>query len=435
MTARYFSQISVLWLPVTMFWSAVMAQVLEERVEHFTGEHKGLYIAVIGAVGAIAATVVVLVVGPISDNCAHRRGRRAPFVRWGILLNTIPILLFAFSQSFFQLLVGFVLIQLVINTATGPYQALIPDLVSPEHQGRAAGWMGFWTLIGQIAGLVLSGALLVRGVVNGLTRQNLSRSDEASWGVVIICLICAVALLVCLFINLRVVKETPLPKNEALPLALAVRDAFNLQLHRYPDFARLVYSRFVFNMGIYTAIEFLRYYVQESWPANDPALETMWLALAATAGGVAGTFVAGDWADRMSKRRVIYLSCLFTSIAAVLFCLTHSIWVARATGLIFGVGYGAFCTVDWAFATNLMPPGKEGKYMAIFHIALALPQAVILFLGGPLGHLIGFRAVFGTIPVYLIIGMLLISKVRERHEIEAALARESATGPMPNEQR
>lgn len=416
--ARQLSLISILWLPVTLFWSAVMAQVLAERVEHFTGEQKGLYMAIIGAFGAIAATVVQLVVGPLSDNCTHPRGRRYPFVLWGILLNTIPLLTFALSRSFVMLMVSFVFIQLFINLATGPFQAIIPDLVPPEHQGKAAGWMGFWTLIGQIAGLIMSGLLLAKGSVNWLTGQKLPPDQEASVGVLIICLVCAVGLLVCLFINLRAAKEKPLPPGAALPVLAALREAWDLQLHRYPDFAKLLYSRFIINMGIYTGIEFLRYYVQEALPeGGDVALETMFIALAATLGGVVGTFKAGSLADRMSKRTIIYVSCGFAAVAAVLFCVTSSVWAARGIGFIFGAGYGAFCAVDWAFATNLMPPGKEAKYMAVFHIAFTVPQAIVLTCGGVLGHHFGYRTVFWTIPFYLAIGTAMISRVRERHEI------------------
>ncbi len=417
-SARQFSLISILWLPVTLFWSAVMSQVLAERVEHFTGEQKGLYMAVIGAAGAVAATVVQLVAGPLSDNCSHPRGRRYPFVLWGILLNTIPLLTFALSRSFVALMVSFVFIQLFVNLATGPFQAIIPDLVPPEHQGKAAGWMGFWTLIGQIAGLILSGLLLAKGVVNWLTGQKLPPDQEASAGVLLICLICGVGLLVCLFINLRAVKEKPLPHSAALPMSAALREAWDLQLRRYPDFAKLLYSRFIINMGIYTGIEFLRYYVQDALPQRgDVAIETMFIALAATLGGVLGTFKAGSLADRTSKRTLIYVSCGFAALAAMLFCITSSVWAARGIGFIFGIGYGAFCTVDWAFATNLMPPGKEAKYMAIFHIAFTVPQVLILVLGGVIGHHFGYRTVFWTIPFYLALGTAMISKVRERHEI------------------
>jgi Na+/melibiose symporter-like transporter len=214
---------------------------------------------------------VQLVVGPLSDNCAHPRGRRYPFVFWGILLNIIPILMFAFSRSFVQLMVAFILIQLILNTASGPFQALIPDLVPRGQQGKAASWMGFWTLLGQIAGLILSGLLLAKGMVNFLTRQNLTHPQEASLGVLLICAVCAVAMLMCLFINFRAVRETPLSREQVLPLRAAIRDSLDLQLHLYPDFARLLYSRFVINMGIYSGVEFLRYYVQEALQPKDVA--------------------------------------------------------------------------------------------------------------------------------------------------------------------
>jgi MFS family permease len=142
---------------------------------------------------------------------------------------------------------------------------------------------------------------------------------------------------------------------------------------------------------------------------------------------VAGTFIAGHFADRASKRAVIYVSCGFAAFAAICFCLTSSNWAARAIGLIFGIGYGAFCAVDWAFATNLMPRGKEGKYMAIFHVAFTVPQVLVLIMGGVMGHYLGYRAVFWTIPFYLAAGMAMISKVREYHEIEAAEVAENRT--------
>ncbi|MDQ3815538.1 MAG: MFS transporter, partial [Armatimonadota bacterium] len=278
-----------------------------------------------------------------------------------------------------------------------------------------------------------SGLLLAKGFVNLLSGQNLPRPQEASLGVFMICTVCAVTLLICLCINFRAVRETPLTCRTTLPMRDALRQSLDLQLQSYPDFTRLLYSRFVINMGIYSGIEFLRYYVQDALRPRDVSLETMWIALAATVGGVGGTFVAGHFADRVSKRQVIYVSCGFAALAAILFCLTSSIPAARCIGLIFGIGYGAFCAVDWAFATNLMPPGKEAKYMAIFHIAFTVPQVLVLMIGGVIGHNFGYRAVFWMIPLYLALGTAMISRVRERHEIEAALAGEKHENVPPRD--
>lgn len=398
-----------------------MSQVLANRVEYFTGDSKGIYLAIIGAAGAFMSTLIQLVIGPLSDNSTHPRGRRFVFIFWGVLLNTIPIFLFALSQSFWQLMIAFVLIQLLLNAATGPFQAIIPDRVPREHQGKASGWMGVWQLIGQILGLILPGVFLTASIVNFITGRNLSPDAATNFGVFIICSICAAALLVCLFVNTPLLIQPPLQSERKPSFRDAWRDAFDLDLKHYPDFKWLLISRAVINMGIYAAINFLYYYVQDELkPALPVSIAVMVIALAVTAGGVVSTLAAGKMADRISKRQVIYWSCGFAAVAAFGFCLAHNFLLACFIGLIFGTGYGAFCAVDWAFAANLMPEGREGKYMAIFHIAFTAPQVVGLLLGGLIGQFFGYRAVFFTVPFYLLIGALLIAKVRERHEIEAA---------------
>jgi MFS family permease len=461
MTARYFALLSLLWLPMTLFWSGVMPQILPERVEHFVRREavvrmhrpdmpeaarnaavevrvsrtKGHYLALIGGLGALGSTLVQLLIGPLSDRTTHRKGRRYPYIFWGLLLNTLPLLAFGLSQSFTQLVIAFVFVQLLMNVAMGPFQALIPDLVPPEYQGRAAGFLGFWQLTGQVAGLVLAGMLLDGHVVNRFfpTVPPRPPAEATSFGVLVFCSLCAVLLLLLLAVYHYAVKERPLSTATKMPVRAALRESFHLGLQPYPDFARLLYSRFLINLGIYTAIEFLRYYVQDCLPmeGRSISLETMWVTLAATFGGVLGTFKAGALADTISKRRIIYFTCAVVAASAVLFCLNHSIWGARVIGFIFGVAYGAFCAVDWAFATNLMPEGREAKYMAIFHIAFTVPQVLVLVFGGLLADTVAmryggntaYRVVFWTIPFYLAAGAALISRVRERQEIEKGWAR------------
>ena len=398
-----------------------MSQVLAQRVEHFAGDDKGRYIALIGACGAIISTIVQLVVGPISDNFSHPRGRRYPFVVGGVLLAVLPIFTFAFSQSFAQLLLSFIFIQLFLNIAIGPFQAIIPDRVPASHHGKAASWMGLWQLVGQVFGLILPGLFLTPSIVNFLTRQNLPDAQAISLGVILSLSFCVAVMLICLFLNAPLLKQPPLPAKGVLSLKSALRDAFDISLKDHPDFAWLLASRFVINIGIASVVEFLLYYVKDVFHPPDPSIQTMWIALSATAGGVIGTLVAGRMADRISKRRVVYWSCGFAALAGVGFCITDSIITARVIGFIFGIGYGAFCAVDWAFAANLIPKNREGKFMAIFHIAFTVPQA-LSFVFGIIGQNYGYRMIYATVPFFLIAGSLLISKVRERHEIEAAQA-------------
>ncbi|MEO6908762.1 MAG: MFS transporter, partial [Abditibacteriaceae bacterium] len=377
-----FSRISILWLGSSLFWSALMSQVLAQRVEFFAGDHKGFAMAAIGGVGALASTFIQLVVGPWSDATHHPRGRRYPFLFWGVILNTFAILLFVEAAYFWQLLIAFVLIQLFLNAATGPLQALVPDFIPQQQQGIAASWMGFWSLIGQTLGLVLAGLLLSNGIINHLFHLHLAATAEVNLAIFVIGGVCAFALLLTLLLNLMAIPSEAETKStfvrslsekvnnastslsERIPASSQNqwwKEIWKWPLREYPNFERLFYSRFVINMGVYAAILFLRYYVQEVLHPADVSLQTMWLALAATAGGVIGVFVAGKWADRFSKRRIVYGACAFSSLAAIAFCLTSSPTFAAVIAVIFGLGFGGFMAVDWAFATTLVPPKQEAR--------------------------------------------------------------------------
>jgi len=413
-----FSRISILWLGSSLFWSALMSQVLAQRVEFFAGGHKGFAMAAIGGVGALASTFIQLVVGPWSDATKHPRGRRFPFLLWGVILNTFAILLFVAAGRFWQLLIAFICIQLFLNAATGPLQALIPDFIPPQQQGIAASWMGFWSLIGQTLGLVLAGLLMANGIVNHLFRLHLAATAETNLAIFLIGGICALALLLTLILNLMAIPQDAKSTFTHPAPGYWRKEIWQWPLREFPNFERLFYSRFVINMGVYAAILFLRYYVQEVLHPADVALQTMWLALAATAGGVIGVFVAGKWADRFSKRRIVYGACAFSSLAAIAFCLTNSSSGATVIAVIFGLGFGGFTAVDWAFATTLVPRDQEARFMAIFHIAFTVPQVLMLVLGGIVGQLFGYRAVFWTVPVFLAVGSWMISGVKEWQETD-----------------
>jgi hypothetical protein len=44
-------------------------------------------------------------------------------------------------------------------------------------------------------------------------------------------------------------------------------------------------------------------------------------------------------------------------------------------GTLFGVGFGAFATMDWAMATDVLPhPHEFAKDMGIWSLAIVLPQ-------------------------------------------------------------
>ena len=403
---------SLFWLPVSLFWGAMLGQVLPTRVLAFAGEaHSGRYLAVISMCGAVVGLLTQLFVGPLSDRCASRWGRRKPFLFWGTLLAVGALLAFAQAGSFVGLTLAFMSIQLFLNVANGPYQALLPDLVPPARQGVAAGWVGMMSLLGDAGGPIVAGILLTNAHTDAAQVRAVTTLVE---GV-------SAALLLFMGLTVWLVPDTPAAPNRETLLE-TMRGTFDLSVRENPDYYRLLLSRAVYNLGFYTALGFLAYYVRFSLGLGEnyhPSLTL--LQEVAIGGAIVGTVPAGALSDRLGRKKLIYVSSAFSVCAGLAFALAPSIGFATKMALLFGLGFGIFRAVDWAFATSLLPEGGGGKFLGIWSLSSLLPQvAAPLFgpladwLNHALGRGAGYRgAMFATL-LYTIVGTLLVAGVRER---------------------
>jgi MFS family permease len=404
--------LALLYFPVTFFWTAALSQLLPARVELLAGDYKGFALALIGSGGALAATLCMFVVGPLSDNTSHPGGRRYPWVVVGILLGASGAFSFAFAPNLFWLLLAFVAARLGLAAVVAGYEAILPDRLLPDQHAKAAGFGECFDLVGQLAGLVATG-LLVRGTLNYLLNRNLSPTTESALAEIIICSLSSVLLIGVLILNLRWIRE---PQRESQrPWREVWSGIFRFSPRTAPDFFWLYVSRCFLNIGTYTAIEFVRYFLQEnfSMQGTDIAHEVMIVGLFLTAGGVMGALIAGSLGDQLSKRSLLIGFGCLCAVSAIGFSLASSLENARIASFIFGIGFSAINTVDWAWATNLVPAGREARYLGAFQTCFTLPQIYVLGVGGIVGQIFGYRALFCTIPAYLFVGMLLLFKVRE----------------------
>ena len=140
-----------------------------------------------------------------------------------------------------------------------------------------------------------------------------------------------------------------------------------------------------------------------------------------TVAGLIGTLIAGYFADRMPKKRIVYISCTILALAAASIAFIHTMTAVLILAFIFGVGWGAFSAVDWALAVNLLPKGGTARYMAVWHMCLTVPQ-IIAPAFGPIGdhlnaaygHGFGWRAAMMSTVLYLVIGTVLLNRIKER---------------------
>jgi MFS family permease len=406
-SALLYFNLSVYWFALSFVWAGMITIVIQTLVLKMAGPQKDLYLGWTLAIGALISTVVVIVTGGLSDRSRWSMGRRRPYLILGTILSVPPLLWMATVGTIPMLILDFCLIQLWVNVATSPYQAMIPDMVPKNRQGTASAYMGMGSLLGQLGGLILCGKLI--------------ETPHGLWTIMITISVLLVATMIysAIVLRERSAKDNPAPH---LGLIGSLIEPFRVNLREHPDFFRLIASRFVINMGFYTALDFLLYYVADTLKAPHPVPTVTLIFIIATGSGLLGNFPAGILSDRMSKKRVVYASTIITGVAALIFSLTSSIPIALAAAFVFGIGWGAFLAVDWAFATNLLPERDEAKYMGIWNVSFTVPQVLAPFIGGTLAYFFnrslgagfGYRVVLILVILYLGIGTAMIRPIKER---------------------
>ncbi|HEX8551307.1 MAG TPA: MFS transporter [Abditibacteriaceae bacterium] len=429
-TTRDYLAVSVYWLAVAFFWGALLFVVMQARVQslveaEFPNGTKAFLESriaqqlswLIGA-GALVAAVTQIVAGALSDASSSRRGKRKPFLIFGTLAASVGIAAFPFAQSYWQIFALFVWIQLFLNIATGPFHAIMPDTIPATHHGAASAWIGLWRLLGSTGGMV-AGALLMR----------------FSWGLSVLTVAFLVLLNGFMLLTVLLARETNTQQDTSRRAALAAiapRALWEILRTEQP-FAWLLLSRFFIMCGIYTMMPFLQYYLINVFGlSRDEAFKQQaLLALIVNFTGALGTVPAGRAGDRMPKKNVVAVACAICVAGGLGFALSGKVGIAAISAGVFGLGYGAFQAIDWAFACNVLPKGKAGQSAGIWSLADTVPQFIAPVLGGlfasraiaSLGAANGYRAVMLLTVVWFLCGVALVFKVKEKQlESEASSA-------------
>ena len=109
-------------------------------------------------------------------------------------------------------------------------------------------------------------------------------------------------------------------------------------------------------------------------------------------------------------------------LAALPFFIAPALVPMWALGIVFGLGYGAYSSVDWALAIDALPALETaGKDMGLWSIASNLPAIGAPLLGGLVISLaashaaltLGYQLIFGLADLFFILGAVCVLFIRE----------------------
>lgn len=423
--------LNVFWIANNFHWQALLSVVIPSMVARFLDPaQKSINLTIVVTLGTLVAIVVNPLVGALSDYATFRMGRRRPFMIVGTVLNIIVLLLFAFAPSWFSagmLLFTFALLFLLLqfsnNVANSPWSAIIADKVPQNQRGLSSGFNGLFTLLGTIVGSVVAGIILGGNLPLPLYRN----------AVIQVFLVIAVVQILFVAYTVITVKELPLLPGQHMKLSIsAFAKRFFFKPSQYPDISWVLLARFLVMMGIWSVYYFLLYYFDDVLGGkgvktiilntpfsgeqfNGVLFQPVLLLLALP------TSIFAGWAsDHWGRKGLVYLSGIMMTVVCLVFILFQNQYAALVAGAFFGIGYGAYTSVDWALTTDVLPPTDEaGKFMGIWSAVGILPQVVGITVGGVLLQLLqripnhfGYTSLFGLTVIYLILGTIVIRQVQ-----------------------
>ena len=114
-------------------------------------------------------------------------------------------------------------------------------------------------------------------------------------------------------------------------------------------------------------------------------------------------FPAGIFADKIGKKRILSIGVLIAAIGLSIGAFTTEIMLIYIAMGLTGLGFGVIVVLNFALTADLLPKGKEGKFMGLGNIFYAAPQMTNLL----------HSSVFSS--VYLIIIIKLFFMLHQYH--------------------
>lgn len=376
-------------------WYGPLQILLAKQAEMFNADHKELVLGLVAGIGAGVSMIANPLWGALSDRTTSSWGKRIPWVVGGSVAGAIGLVLLGSASGVVTMVLGWCLIQLVLNAPMAALSAAIPDQV-PEHQrGAAAGYFGVSQTFGVMAGTGL--ALVGGSIMTGY-------------------LACAVFVLLAPIPFLLLRRDVVLDPADRPPLEWGpFLRGFWISPRKHPDFGWAWLTRFLMNLSNALVMLYLLFYLTDEVRIDEPEGGVFILTVVNALVMLVSVMVSGVWSDRIGKRRIFVVwAGLVMGVATLLLAVWPTWPMAVTAAVVLGIGFGVFTSVDFALLTQVLPESADrGKDLGVLNVANALPQVLAPALAAPIVALAGgYPMLYGVAGALAIAGGVLVWKIR-----------------------
>ncbi|MGZ3582516.1 MAG: MFS transporter [Ktedonobacterales bacterium] len=426
--------LSLPWFALNFQFAALLPVVIPAQILLFVAPgaagnaRQALFLGAMAMLGAVTALVLQPTIGALSDRTRTRHGRRRPYILAGAIGLLIGLSLLAVTHVIALFIAGLFVV-VVANTVSGTAcQGLVPDCVPAHQRGAASGFMGLMTLLGTVGSLAVASVLLGRSSNGGLATAGIAQGAEWYY------IIAVGVLVVFVTIPLLAINENSLAKRsgqciaereESIGLGSLRARMVDMWVRpwRHANFRWVFLTRAFVMLGLALFMTYIEYYFARVAHVASFVQATAIIAILSLVGAVASTLLLGVISDRIGRRApIVAVASGLMAAAALVFVIAPGQVPLWPLGMLFGLGYGAYTSVDVALAIDALPSQHTaGKDLGLWSMASTLPGVIAPVLGsaaivvaGGLGQTaLGYRVVFALATVFLMLGAGFVLKVRE----------------------
>ncbi len=411
----YIFVLNAYWIGLSFMWNSLHVTILPAVLLKYVPEtQKNTWLGLLTFFGLILAMLIQPLSGAISDRWQSKLGRRRPFMWLGTGGDLVFLAIMGFIGGLPALFIGYIGLQTSSNIAHGPAQGLLPDEVPASQLGMAS---GIKTTL-DMAGIILS-SLLMGFLISA------KDPDPTLSTIVIIGLLVVFGLITLLGSH---EKSTYVTQRTRVDWKALWKSVFYFKADGDRNYWRLIFSRFLYLVGIYGFQSFAQYFIRDKFSSQDPIQFTQFVMGSFVIVLIIFSLFSGRWSDRIGRKRLQIVSSFVGALGAILVIFAVTPFQLILFGSILGAGLGIFLATNWALANQMAPAGDVGKYIGLTNLATA-GSAAVARLEGPMtdvlnnaapGHWWGWTALFAISAVLMLWSALAMRKVPEFKGVEAA---------------
>jgi len=369
----------------------------------------------------IAACIACAAIGVLGQ-------QTLPVVGEGTIGGALPTEWHPTLGTFGWVLLAFIVANYCYQAAQPFYNAMLPELVPPEEQGRLSGIGTAVGYIGTIVGLLLvvpffNGAFPLFGAIPEATLGTLrsllpftSHAGRVSTFVPTAVLFLLFSLPFFIYCRDRNPRPGRVEWRKAFAnVAHTLRDARD---HR--GALPFIFASFLYQDAIGTIVSFMALYAVKAMAFAKGAETTLFLVL--TVPAIFGSYIAGRLVDRYGAKRTLVVSIvswIVLLIAMILVPTQQGFWIV---GLFIGLIFGAVPTAERPMLLSLVPEEEAGRFFSLMLLssraaAIAGPWVWAITVDGlepTQGTGLAYRAAVVTVVLMFAGSLVLMRKVPDR---------------------